>query len=295
MSLDNQSDVTARITISDGCRVLPKLRCYEVAAGQHVRLLWNVTDELGNVLSMEPDVGDSESASQAPSPYSVKVRISEAIGNNSADYAQVNGSVLDAENGLIASEHLPQLITGFPGLYSVDFGIFKGGYLLCTNQVYLFVKPSLFQDDQIQQGVMVGPPSIADIRMTLLDFDASNSLLRDFEFDGADIANAVIRPVRMWNEMPPPIGLFNTKTFPFREIWLLGIQSFLLEAAAHRFRRNDLPYAGGNVTVNDMGKEPNYARAAASYKQQFVELLQRKKIEINHTRGFKSLMSSYYR
>ena len=295
MSLDNQSDVTARVTISDGCRVLPKLRCYEVAAGQRVRLLWNITDDSGNVLSMEPDAGDSQSESEAPSPYSVKIRVGEAVGNNSLDYAQMDGSVLDAENGLISSDHLPQSIVGFPGLYSVNFGIFQGNYMLCSNQVYLFVKPSLFQDDQIQPGMVVGPPSISDIRMALLDFDANNQLLQDFEFDGADIANAVIRPVRMWNEMPPPIGLHTTKTFPFREIWMSGIQSFLLEAAAHRFRRNDLPYNGGNLTVNDMGKEQNYARAAAAYKQQFVEMMQRKKIEINHTRGSKSLLSSYYR
>jgi hypothetical protein len=92
----------------------------------------------------------------------------------------------------------------------------------------------------------------------------------------------VTRPIQYWNETPPPINpLLTTKTFPFREMWLLGIQSYLFDMVASHYRRNQLAYNAGGVAVDDKNKEQQYRATSTLLTQQFREMLRAKKMEIN--------------
>jgi hypothetical protein len=85
---------------------------------------------------------------------------------------------------------------------------------------------------------------------------ADNSLLDDVEFDAAEITQAVLRPIMYWNETPPPIQpLLTTKTFPFREMWMVGIQSYLFDMVSSHYRRNQLAYNAGGLSIDDKNKE----------------------------------------
>ena len=117
---------------------------------------------------------------------------------------------------------------------------------------------------------------------------------RYVEFDAAEMTQAVLRPLQYWNEIPPPIRpAQTTKTFPFREIWMLGIQSYLLEIAAHHYRRNQLAYNAGGVAVDDKNKEQYYTAASERLRQRFQEMARAKKIEINIALFSGSLGSQY--
>jgi len=111
---------------------------------------------------------------------------------------------------------------------------------------------------------------------------ADNSLLDDVEFDAAEITQAVLRPIMYWNETPPPIQpLLTTKTFPFREMWMVGIQSYLFDMVSSHYRRNQLAYNAGGLSIDDKNKEQQYRAASNQLTQQFREMLRAKKMEIN--------------
>ena len=84
-----------------------------------------------------------------------------------------------------------------------------------------------------------------------------------------------------------------TKTFPFNEIWLKGIQAYLYRMAANTYRRNRLSYSAGGVSVDDNNKEREYAAAGSGMLREFQDMVQAKKVEINIA-GFSGNIPSQY-
>jgi len=175
------------------------------------------------------------------------------------------------------------------GLFSEDHR------MIFSNQSLCFVRRGLFGVSNDTGQYSKGPPSIEEIRLTMRDNSSADNLLLDnVEFDGAEIAQAVLRPIQYWNEIPPPLRpAMTTKTFPFKEIWLKGIQAYLYRMASNTYRRNRLPYSAGGVTVDDKNKEQEYSAAAAGLLREFQDMVQAKKVEINIA-GFSSSISSQY-
>jgi hypothetical protein len=167
--------------------------------------------------------------------------------------------------------------------------------MIFSNQCCTFVRRGLFGLSNDVSKRNLGPPTVEEIRLSLRDNSpADNTLLDDFEFDAAEIAQAVVRPLQYWNEIPPPLRpAQTTKTFPFREMWLLGIQANLFSIAANNYRRNDLQYTAGGVAVADKAKEQVYAAAGGRLMQEFQGMLRAKKIEINISMFSGSIGSSY--
>jgi len=129
----------------------------------------------------------------------------------------------------------------------------------------------------------VGPPTLEEIRLSIRDNSgADNVLLDDVEFDSAEIIQSVMRPLQYWNEIPPPLNpLLTTKNFPFRELWLQGIQAYLFDIAANHYRRNQLAYSAGGMAIDDKNKEQQYVAASNRMLQMFQDNVKAKKIEIN--------------
>jgi hypothetical protein len=300
-----QNNIPARQTAIDGCPVLPKLQCHEVQMGQDARLIWQFKNLEGDPVNLHVcDLQCSESIDDFEPDFdsigtpscTVTLRMREATGNCSQDIVHViDVEIVDAASGTVRSAALPAKIVRAPGLYIEEWGVFTPDTrMLFSNQCCTFVRRGLFGLDSTNNRNQ-GPPTLEEIRLALRDNSAAdNLLLDDVEFDAAEIAQAVIRPINYWNEIPPPIRpIQTTKTFPFKEIWMLGIQSYLLETAAHHYRRNHLTYQAGGVAVDDKNKEQTYAAKANEMRVRFQELARAKKIEINISLFSGSIGSAY--
>lgn len=308
---DQQNFIEPPITVADGCEVLPKMQCHEIQKGQDARLMWTYRSSGGEPVNLDDCVGacsNSESLSESGAsdvpfdaagnpPCGATLRLREITMLDRRDQIHtVDVDVIDSGTGYVAAQSLPEEITRHPGVYATEWAVMtEDKRMLFSNPSCLFVNRGLFGMTDSPNDRLLGPPSIQDIRLSLRDnSQEDNTLLDNVEFDGAEIAQAVVRPIRMWNEMPPPLRpLQTTKTFPLQELWLLGIQSFLLETAAHNYRRNDLPYSAGGVSVQDKAKADSYDSAAHRVGIRFRELLQAKKIEIN-IQLFSGVVSSPY-
>jgi hypothetical protein len=166
--------------------------------------------------------------------------------------------------------------------------------MLFSNVCSVFVNKGLFATEGTFSN-LPGPPSISEIRMSLRDTDAAENRLTDeIEFDAAEIVQAVLRPLRFWHEIPPPLPCMLTSvTFPFTEIWLRGIQAHLFEVAANHYRRNELPYEITGGAVRDKSKDVQYERVADKLMKDFRDLARSKKIEINSNLFVGDISSPY--
>ncbi len=275
--------------------------------GQDARLLWNMVDPAGEEVNLNDCIGscsstgsaDSEKFDAAGTPScGVELRMREITGYNpSLDKLHcIDVDVINFGTGYVRAHSLPDKIIREPGIYIEEWGVFtEDKRMLFSNQCCTFVRRGLFGLSSDPAKMNLGPPSIEEIRLSLRDNSpADNTLLDDVEFDAAEIAQAVVRPLQYWNETPPPLRpIQTTKTFPFREMWLLGIQSNLLDMAANNYRRNDLQYNAGGVAVADKAKEQFYSAAAGRLRQQFIEMCRAKKIEINISLFSGSISSQY--
>ena len=295
---DQQNMITPEQTVVDGCPVLPKLQCHEVQMGQDARLLWNMKNLQGEEVNLTDCIGDCSSQSSQNSqsdekfdPIStpgcqVELRVREITGCNPQKdkVYPVDVEILDHGTGYVRAASLPDEIVREPGVYMEEWGVFTQDHrMIFSNQCCTFVRRGLFGLSNNVNQRNLGPPTLDEIRLSLRDNSrADNLLLDDVEYDAAEIAQAVTRPIQYWNEIPPPLRpAQTTKTFPFRGMWLLGIQAYLMDIAANNYRRNDLQYNAGGVAVADKAKEQFYSAASARLMQQFQDQVRAKKMEIN--------------
>lgn len=292
---DAQNAIRPAQTVVDGCPVLPKLQCHEVQMAQNAQLLWNFKSPQGEYVNLVDCLAHCNSSSsnsgESFDPISTPgcgptLRLRELSGVNPIDdlIIPVDVAIVDAARGLVRSDPLPEEIVRSPGVYLEEWAFFDtNGNMLFSNQCCTFVRRGLFGVDTDPFRRNLGPPTLEEIRLAMRDnAPADNMLLDDIEFDSAEISQAVLRPIQYWNETPPPIRpLLTTKTFPFREMWLLGIQAYLFDMVANHYRRNQLAYNAGGVSVDDKNKEQQYRAASNQLTQQFREMLRAKKIEIN--------------
>ena len=305
---DDQNQVSAPVTYVDGCPVLPKLQCHEVQMGQDARLEWTMRTANGDPVDLTDCANSCASVSSGTPaesfdalgtpPCGVSLRIRELTGLSPTQdpVACVLADIVTATDGYVRAQSLPDSIIREPGIYLEEWALFSEDHrMIFSNQSLCFVRRGLFGVSNDTGQYSKGPPSIEEIRLTMRDNSSADNLLLDnVEFDGAEIAQAVLRPIQYWNEIPPPLRpAMTTKTFPFKEIWLKGIQAYLYRMASNTYRRNRLPYSAGGVTVDDKNKEQEYSAAAAGLLRAFQDMVQAKKVEINIA-GFSSSISSQY-
>ncbi len=299
--------VSAKQTYVAGCPVIQKMQSHEIKQGQDARLIWTIKDPNGNAFDLTElqencDLAESTDGEEfdavGETTCGINLRIRELSGVDPCNnpIVSVPVEIIDAEEGLVRATELPDTVTRYPGVYMAEWGVMNTNKkVLFSNTSILFINRGLFGIDDTYAQYDAGPPTIQEIRLSIRDNDpADNLLLDDLEFDATEIAQAVLRPIQYWNEIPPPLRPpMTTKTFPFKEMWLLGIQSVLFDIASHYYRRAALPYSAGGVQVDDKNKEKEYQMASRLLRQQFEDMVKNKKIEINMKLMCGSVGSSY--
>jgi hypothetical protein len=180
----------------------------------------------------------------------------------------------------------------YPGISRADAGIFdSGGALVFTNTFYLVVNRSQFTSSVLEQG----PLSLAEIRLHLRDSGPEDNLwLGVEEFDMAEIAACIERPIRYWNEAPPPIGLYySTASFPYRYNWLNATISGLYSLAAAHYRRVHLPVQAGGVQVDDKNKSAEYQAIADKLWSEYKDWVKLRKVQLNCEAAVQTMGSPY--
>ena len=201
---------------------------------------------------------------------------------------QVEGCIEDGERGLVTF-CLDENDLEWAGMHLMQIGLWQGSQLLYINNAYLEVAPNIFNTHTNQPH---GPITMAEIRLRMRDL-CPGHLLDEVEFNPSEIAAAIRLPVDYWNETPPPIGITSPAQFPFRYHWLTGACALLLQSASMSYKREDLQYSAGGVTIADKNKAEAYQALGDRYWKEYTAWVQNKKVEINISQGWGSTVSPY--
>lgn len=297
--------VRAGIPTEDGCSILTRLKAFIVPQGVSATLEHVFRDRAGKVVDLSAYDGlldgteDSSQVSDSDEADGrVLLRAKELIavgGGQNNPVLQVVGTFQNAPDGVIRAP-VPPTAAKNSGVYQLSWAIEDAdGDVIAVNNALLSIERSLFSTDSSEVRFSGGPPTINEIRMSLMDSAAEeNLLLDDVEFDDEQILLAITRPIRYWNEIPPPLSIvYDTRSFPFKDAWLRAIGAELLLFAAHNYRRNQLAYSAGGLTVDDKNKEGAYLQASQLLREEWRSFVAHKKIQLNAQDFMGSVGSAY--
>jgi hypothetical protein len=287
----------APVSSANGQPVLTRTRAITIKQGEYAEVTWQMHDQNGLPLDL---TGLNDGVTEG-SEIKVFLRLKEqlALGNRNP-VAEFECGISEPAEGRVGLTLFPNA-TGLAGIYYAEFALvfvpapdypdFPGPTPIFSNTCSLIITRSTFES----YGRPGGPPSIAEVRLHLRDSGPSESyLLENLMFDDAEIALATTRPVMYWNEIPPPLSpMYNTQTFPYRYHWLEGICANLFMMVAEQYRRNQLDYQAGGMSVNDQNKEANYERAGQARWQAYREWVRATKASINLEGCYGEVTSNY--
>lgn len=309
--------VRAEMPQMDDCNVLTRLKAFVVDQGVCAVLEHVFRDRRGNPVDLSAWLTDcqavsaslsasssgsgssssSSSCSTAGTPAGVvKLRIKEWLGAGTSPernpFWTAYGEAYDATAGVVRVR-LPAEAVEQAGIYELNWAVVnETGHALLIDRAIMSVDKSLFARDPAIVTRNLGPPTLQEIRMRLMDSSRTeNLLLDDVEFKDEQILQAVAEPVRLWNETPPPIRTFTTRDFPFRGAWFQGIIGQLHLTAATHYRRNLLRQTVGGGADKD--KEREYMAEGQRLWAEYVAWVKDKKVEIN-LRLFSGRVDSMY-
>jgi hypothetical protein len=220
----------------------------------------------------------------------VQARIREAVGRGHTIHV-ADGSIVNGTDSTVQFT-MPTSVMAKAGIYTVEVGVLDGDEsLLRSNTVFLYNEFSAWASTTRH-----GPPALDDIRLSLRDSDPiENELISNHDTDLAEICASAVRAVEFWNDTPPIVGRmsYSTINFPFREIWLTGIQLFLFQMLEEHYRRNVFPYSAGGVTTDDKNRHKEYNAAWTTRMQQYRSMVMHQKARINLAGAFGSFLAGY--
>jgi len=227
-------------------------------------------------------------------PFEVKTVISLLEAGDPK--ASLTPSIKEPEKTAITF-NLPKEISEYPGIYLVEnaigntdadnANIFRPFYVY---RCLISIEPNLFGTKTTTSR---GMPTLTEIRTCIHDTKAENLLLQHVEFSIDDLALAIVRPIREWNETPPKAVTFSVKNFPFKEYWLRAIVGYLLQSAAIYFTRNKLPGHQQGLSFDDLQKDSEYMNLSQLLLGEWREWMKIKKVEYNLKEGFGIVPSAY--
>lgn len=294
--------VRATDTTHEGCPLLTKTRTLVTDKGVQATIEWEVRNKDGSVFDLSDYIcldedGDGEADNaDAPAPLCGQVifRFSDAVMPGVV--YQIIGYSTDPVNGIVQCE-LSTDIVALPGVYIMEVGIAQQTEadtyrLVHIDRGLLSIERGLFGSVE-QVGDFGGPPTMQELRIALRDSVIENNLLNDVEFDDSEILHAIVRPLRQWNETPPPVATYNGRNFPFHEHWLKASMALLMRSAAYWYERNRLAASHGGVTVDDRNKMQTYMLMANQLYQEWETFIINKKVEINVSLAYGVVSSPY--
>ncbi len=305
--MTRQDDISPKITTLYGIELPTKKRAWNISQGTVTTINFQFLDSIGNPVDLSVYC---EAGSQCIP--SILLRIREVIALDPNKITEIVCDIVDAEQGIITAD-IPVTLSDDPGVYNAEFGVFMPGDtfslsrprrskrfrlatavgdLAFTNQAYLWVNRGLFGNPMFPNA---GPPTIDEVRLAIRDnAPEENRLLDELEFDLTELCYATEMGVRYWNESQPPINVvFDTRNYAVRDKWIRYITGQLLVTAAHRFRRNHLPYQAGGIAIDDQNKFQIYDQSGMMLMQEYKEWVKLKKVQINCMAAITSTGSSY--
>lgn len=281
------ADITPGVTQLYGLPLPTRRRAFAIAQSQSSTVQLQFFNNQGNpadLLALQDSEDDP----------SCKCRMREVISTCRRDLHSVDGTVDDAEQGLVTVS-IPSAVAATSGVYNLEVVARRASdnSIFISNTFYLWVDRGLFNDNS--RFKTLGPPTVDECRLYLRDSaPEENRLLDDLEFDLAELCQSTEMAVRVWNESQPPIDLyFDTRNYPPRDRWLQAIAGKLLQMAAHRFRRNHLPYQSAGLSIDDQNKFQQYDQAGLSLLADYREWVKQKKTQINCEMAITSSVSDY--
>jgi len=276
-------------SVHEGCAILTKRRHFVITKGQCGTAQWTLRHSDGQVADLSdcfPE-GSSSSSSSESGDLAIKVRYQGCDGGNVI--ATVSASVEDAATGTVQFE-IPETVCCNAGIYVFQVAILQDD------------KKVVFHDGglvSVEQGLwgdtnsMGGPPTLQTIRIAMRDTAIENDLLRDVEFDDAEILEAIRQPVLYFNEIPPPLTHFRCNNFPYRHHWRQAIIAELMKIGAQHYIRNAMKASSGGLQVDDKNKYSEYLQVAQMYAQEWKEFVANTKVQLN-AGGFSGTYGSAY-
>ena len=214
-------------------------------------------------------------------------------------------TVLDAKNGTVQFE-LPDYVYDIPCIYSFHLAVAnKATYRRTGKPLYVAPgkgivlvewTPFVTHNENCSMSHRV-VPAVEDIRRKLDDFLGKNDLMAQVEYSADDIANAMILPVRIFNETPPRLARFqfSLMNFPYYEYWVLGTAAELLRISVLHYTRNKLLSSHGGLQGDEKGRDREYMQLAQLYQEEYRQWVRIKKHELNFScgQGWGTLHSDY--
>jgi hypothetical protein len=301
--------VRAGIHEMDDCPVLRRVKAFIVDQGVAATLEHVFRDrrgravDLSGYLDVEGALSDSSSSlSTVPEPGgggTAVLRVKDALAHGPvSDLNPVWELPVTSHDPLagVLQATLREDIVERAGIYQLSWAIRNGaGKVVLVNDGLLSVERSLYPLKRETLADDLGPPTINEIRMAMMDSDPAENqyLLDNVEFADDQLLQAILEPVQAWNEIPPPVRTFTPRDFPFRFHWKQGIIARLHIYAAHHYRRNALQHQAGGVAIADKNKESEYLAYGQQLWNEYMTWLYNKKVEIN-LKGFLGEVRSAY-
>ena len=286
-----------------GCIPLEKSNTMIAEGGAPATMVYQIRDgngipvDLTSLFNLDQPGGDLDR-------YGIFLRF--AVADNTQVSRNVEqGTVLDAKNGTVQFE-LPDYVYNIPCIYTFHLAVAdKNTYPSDGKPVYIapgkgvvLVEWTPFVTHNVHCPIRHRVvPAVEDIRRKLDDFIGKNDLLAQVEYSADDIVNAMILPVRLFNELPPRLARFqfSLMTFPFYEFWVLGTAAELLRISVVHYVRNKLLSSHGGLQGDEKVRDREYMQLANQYKEEYLQWARFKKHELNFSagQGWGTLHSDY--
>lgn len=284
------------ITRVDGRPVLTKTVAVSTSQGMAPVIEMVLRDSEGRPINFTScGFTDYSSSSSSAGPQGrVVLKAKEVFApSTAAPLVDVEGLFVNAAAGVVRAR-IPASATLNNGIFEGNWGVLSAeGELLTSNKFYLVVENSQFARPSALPNS--GMPSVETIRVYLRDSGpADNPLLNTLEFDLPEICEAMIVCVQYWNTMQPPIRLkFTTLNFPETSAIINGIMGELYLAAAKHYRRNQLNYSAGGLSIDDKNKSQEYEAIGERMLQDYLKWVRMVKVQINKEAWDGSFSSAY--
>lgn len=286
----DQLIVTPAITCVEGQPNLRKMQAVSVVTGQLATIQYTMRSQNG-------DPVDLSLCMAAGSTIVLKIREAIMMDSNSNPGVTIICSIVNLiTNGAdgVVQATLTSDVVAYPGISRCEFGVLDiNGNLIFSNEMFLIVNRGQFAN----QVSRLGPPTLPEIRLHLRDSDPTDNLwLAVTEFDMAEIAACIERPIHYFNEAPPPINQkFNTANFPGRYFYLEAIVGCLYQMATLHYARVHLPYQQQQgLTVDDKNKMEQYDAVGKQRWEEWKNWVRHKKIQLNAAAAFRTFGSPYW-
>jgi hypothetical protein len=257
-------------------------------------------DDRGRPINFEScgftSVTSSSLSSSAGSQGKVYLKGREALDvSNGAPLVDVEAYFTDAAAGTIRAK-IPASATQLHQVVDINCGVVStNGELLHVTNLYMLVDKSQFGTVTGISGKPAGLPSLAQIRTYLRDnAPEDNPLLNTFEFDNSEIIQSMVKCVEHWNTTQPTVRrTFNTNNFFNPTNLINGVMGELYMIAAKHYRRNQLTYSAGGLSVDDKNKAQEYEVNGDRMLQDYLKWCKMTKIAINKEAWDGSFGSTY--